>query len=188
MAGTSPAMTIERAVFRLGRLRMDAGAFTVTDQAKVELHGAAVLAAVKAAGVEFILSVPDIVTSAGLLRPIANDPGFRLVRVCKEDECIGIASGLHYSDRRALILLQYTGFLDSLNAIRAVAVEYKQPICMMVGLLGHEPERAPAQSGRYGVRIIEPICDTMGIEHFLVSEDADVARIAPAIETAYAQS
>src|SRR5256886_5927214 len=48
-----------------------------------------------------------------------------------------------FRSKRAVILIQYTGFLDSLNAIRAVAVEYKQPICMMVGLLGHEPERAP---------------------------------------------
>ena len=159
-----------------------------TDQPTVALNGSKIIAAIKAAGVEFVLSVPDIHTSHGLLRPIAKDPELRLVRVCKEDECIGIASGLSYSDKRALILIQYTGFLDSLNAIRAVAVEYKQPICMMVGLLGHEPERRPAQSGRYGVRIIEPICEAMGIEHFVVSEDADAAKIAPAIETAYAQS
>ena len=159
-----------------------------TDQAKVELHGSKIIAAIKGAGVEFVLSVPDIHTSHGLLRPIANDPDLRLVRVCKEDECIGIASGLSYTDRRALILIQYTGFLDSLNAIRAVAVEYKQPICMMVGLLGHEPERLPVQSGRYGVRIIEPICDAMGIEHLLVSEDADVAKIKPAIDKAYNES
>jgi sulfopyruvate decarboxylase TPP-binding subunit len=135
-----------------------------------------------------VLSVPDIVTSAGLLRPVANDPAFRLVRVCKEDECIGIASGLHYSDKRALILIQYTGFLDSLNAIRAVAVEYKQPICMMIGLLGHEPERPPTESGRYGVRIIEPICDAMGIPHHLISEDADINKIKPAIDKAYTDS
>jgi len=167
---------------------MDAGASAVTDQAKVELHGSAILAAIKASGVEFILSVPDIVTSAGLLRPIGRDPDLRLVRVCKEDECIGIASGLHYCDKRALILIQYTGFLDSINAIRAVAVEYKQPICMMIGLLGHEPERAPTQSGRYGVRIIEPILDAMGIAHDLISQDSDVAKIKPAIDKAYAQS
>jgi sulfopyruvate decarboxylase subunit alpha len=167
---------------------MDAGASAAMDQAKAELHGAAILAAIKASGVEFILSVPDIVTSAGLLRPIARDPDLRLVRVCKEDECIGIASGLHYCDKRALILIQYTGFLDSINAIRAVAVEYKQPICMMIGLLGHEPERLPAQSGRYGVRIMEPILDAMGIAHDLISQDADVPRIKPAIDKAYAQS
>jgi sulfopyruvate decarboxylase TPP-binding subunit len=161
---------------------------TKADAAKAELRGSNIIAAIKASGVEFVLSVPDIVTSAGLLRPIANDPALRLVRVCKEDECIGIASGMHYSDRRALILIQYTGFLDSLNAIRAVAVEYKQPICMMVGLLGHEPERLPTESGRYGVRIIEPICDAMGIPHHLISQDADVARIKPAIDKAYAES
>ena len=166
---------------------MDADLLTAEDD-EVELKGSTIIAAIKASGVEYILSVPDIVTSGGLLRPIARDGAFKLIRVCKEDECIGIASGLSYCDKRALILIQYTGFLDSLNAIRAVAVEYKQPICMMVGLLGHEPERKPAQSGRYGVRIIEPICDAMGIEHFLVSEDPDVAKIAPAIETAYAQS
>ena len=161
---------------------------TVTDQAKVELHGADILAAVKQSGVKFILSVPDIVTSAGLLRPISRDPDLRLIRVCKEDECVGIASGLTYSDTRALILIQYTGFLDSINAIRAVAVEYKQPICMMIGLLGHEPERPPTQSGRYGVRIIEPILDAMGIEHCLVSQDSDVSKIKPAIDKAYETS
>src|SRR6201995_5465081 len=161
---------------------------TATGATARELNGAGIIAAIKASGVEFILSVPDIVTSAGLLRPISRDPELRLIRVCKEDECMGIASGLTYSDKRALILIQYTGFLDSLNAIRAVAVEYKQPICMMIGLLGHEPERPPTQSGRYGVRIIEPILDTMGIAHDLISQDADVPKIKPAIEKAYAQS
>ena len=170
---------------------MDAGASTDKNtgkEAEAGLHGGAILAAIKDSGVQFILSVPDIVTSAGLLRPIAGDPDLRLVRVCKEDECIGIASGLYYCDKRALILIQYTGFLDSINAIRAVAVEYKQPICMMIGLLGHEPERPPTQSGRYGVRIMEPILDAMGIAHDLISEDADVPKIKPAIDKAYAQS
>jgi sulfopyruvate decarboxylase TPP-binding subunit len=167
---------------------MDAQAAATPAETKVELHGPQIIAALKQAKVEFILALPDIWTSAGLLRPIAEDPAFRLVRVCKEDECVGIASGLHYYDKRALILIQYTGFLDSLNAIRAVAIEYKQPICMMVGLLGHEPERTPQQSGRYGVRIIEPICDAMGIPHLVLSGDSDIAKIKPAIDKAYADS
>ena len=152
------------------------------------LVGSGIVAAIKASGIEFVLSVPDIVTSAGLLRPIANDPELRLVRVCKEDECIGIASGLSFCNKRALILIQSTGFLDSLNAIRGVAVEFEQPICMMIGLLGREPERPPAQSARYGVRIVEPILDAMGIPHHLIESDADVAKIRPAIEVAYQRS
>ena len=167
---------------------MDTATTTKADDTQVTLTGAKIITAIKQSGVEFILAVPDIVTSKGLLFPIAVDKELRLVRVCKEDECVGIASGLSYSDKRALILIQYTGFLDSLNAIRAVAVEYEQPIVMMVGLLGHEPERLPAESGRYGVRIIEPICDAMGIAHHLISQDSDVAKIKPAIDKAYTES
>jgi sulfopyruvate decarboxylase subunit alpha len=167
--------------------RMDADLVADTDD-KIELKGSGILAAIKASGVEFILSVPDIVTSGGLLRPIARDPQLKLIRVCKEDECIGIASGLSYCDKRALILIQHTGFLDSINAIRGVAVEYAQPICMMIGLLQHDPYKAPRESPRYGVRIVEPILDAMGIPHHLINEDADVAKIKPAIDTAYAKS
>jgi len=152
------------------------------------LNGAGIIAAIKASGVEFILSVPDIVTSSGLLAPIARDKELRLIRVCKEDECIGIASGLSYCNKRALILIQHTGLLDSLNAIRGIAVEYNQPICMMVGLLQHDPDFAPRASPRYGVRIVEPILDDMGIAHQLISVDADVAKIQPAIDTAYRDS
>ena len=166
---------------------MDARA-PAADQVARQLHGGRIIAAIKKSGVEFVLSVPDITTSAGLLRPISQDNALRLVRVCKEDECIGIASGLSYCDKRALTLIQYTGFLDSINAIRGVAVEYRQPICMMIGLLGHDPSTTPRNSPRYGVRIIEPILDAMGIPHHLINEDSDVAKVRPAIEDAYATS
>jgi sulfopyruvate decarboxylase TPP-binding subunit len=167
---------------------MDAKVAETAPVESVALRGSSIIAAIKASGVEFVLAVPDIVTSAGLLAPIALDDGLRLVRVCKEDECIAIASGLSYCDKRALILIQHTGFLDSINAIRGIAVEYGQPICMMIGLLQHDPAKAPRESPRYGVRIVEPILDAMGIEHHLVSVEADVARIRPAIEDAYERS
>jgi sulfopyruvate decarboxylase TPP-binding subunit len=108
--------------------------------------------------------------------------------VCKEDECIGIAMGLAMCGKRALTLIQHTGLLDSLNAVRGVAVECEQPICMMIGLLQREPDRPPRQSARYGVRIVEPILDAMGIAHDLIDTNADVPRIRPAIDAAYVRS
>lgn len=149
------------------------------------LHGAPIIAAVKAAGVTYVLSVPDLHTQKGLLGPIANDPDFTLVRTCKEDECLGIAAGLTYGAKRALILIQYTGFLYALNAIRGVGVEHKQPMVMMIGLLGKEPGVPPQQSRRFGLRIIEPILDVMGIERIYIDTDSDVAQITPAIQRAY---
>jgi len=150
--------------------------------------GGSIIAAIEAAGIEYVLAVPDLVTSKGLLFPIAESPAFRLVRVCKEDECFGIAAGLSYGDKRALILIQHTGLLDSMNALRAVAVEHRQPICMMVGLLQKEPGVPSRQSQRYGVRIIEPLLDVMGVAYERIEEEGDVARIAPAIERCYRDS
>ena len=152
-----------------------------------KLDGGGIIAAIKASGIEYILSVPDITTSAGLLAPIARDKDFKLIRVCKEDECIGIGTGLAYSGKRSLTLIQHTGFLDSINAIRGVAVEYNQPICMMIGLLQHDPDKTPRESSRYGVRIVEPILDDMGITHHVINTDADVGQIKPAIDKAYAE-
>jgi sulfopyruvate decarboxylase subunit alpha len=153
-----------------------------------KLDGGGIIAAIKASGVEYILSVPDITTSSGLLAPIANDTELKLIRVCKEDECIGIGTGLAYSGKRSLTLIQHTGFLDSINAIRGVAVEFKQPICMMIGLLQHDPDKTPRESSRYGVRIVEPILDDMGIAHHVINNDDDIALITPAIDKAYAES
>ena len=78
--------------------------------------------------------------------------------------------------------------LDSINAIRGVAVEYALPICMMVGLLEKEPDLRPRESKRYGVRIVEPILDAMGIAYHEIEDDDDLPRIRPAIEEAYNSS
>ena len=151
------------------------------------LRGASIIREIKASRIEFVVSVPDITTSEGLLRPLSQGSDPRLVRVCKEDEGVAICGALSYCNRRALLLIQQTGLLDSINAIRGIAVEYSLPICMMVGLLEKEPGVLPRQSKRYAVRIVEPVLDAMGITYHEIEDEADVGKIAPAIETAYAQ-
>jgi sulfopyruvate decarboxylase TPP-binding subunit len=151
------------------------------------LRGSSIIAAIKSAGINIVLSVPDIFTSKGLLFPIAEDKALRLIRVCKEDEAVGITAGLYFCGQRAISLVQSTGLLDSLNAMRAMGLEYKQPICMMVGLLGKEPDLKPRESKKVGVNIIEPVLDAMGIKHHLLETEADVAKIKPAIDAAYAK-
>jgi sulfopyruvate decarboxylase TPP-binding subunit len=150
--------------------------------------GAAIIAAFKAAKVEFVAALPDIWTSNGLLWPLSRDTAVRLVRLSKEDEGVSICSGLAYAGRRGVLLMQHTGFLDSVNAIRGAAVEYRRPVCMFVGLLGKEPDREPAASDVYGVRVTAGILDVMGIEHFCIERARDVDGIAPAIDAAYAAS
>jgi len=152
------------------------------------LPGAAIIAAIKSAGVRFVMTVPDIVSSEGLLHPISRDSELRLIRVCKEDEAVGISAGLAACGQRSMLLIQHTGLLDSINALRAVAVEYSMPVCLMVGLLEKEPGVAPTKSGRYGVRIVQPILDAMSIVHHLLETEDDVPIIPKAIERAYTDS
>jgi len=165
---------------------MQVGASRESDRAS--LLGGSIIREIKASKIEFVVSVPDITTSEGLLRPLAQAKNPRLIRICKEDEGVGICAGLAYSGRRSLLLIQQTGMLDSINAIRGVAVEYALPICMMVGLLEKEPGVPPRQSKRYGVRIVEPILDAMGVAYHEIEEESDVAKIKPAIDAAYSDS
>jgi sulfopyruvate decarboxylase TPP-binding subunit len=152
------------------------------------LSGESIIQQIKASGIEFIVSVPDITTSEGLLRPLAKETNPRLIRICKEDEGVGICAGLAHTGKRALLLIQQTGMLDSINAIRGVAVEYSLPVCMMVGLLEKEVGVPPRQSKKYGVRIVEPILDAMGIDYHEIEQQADVTKIKPAIDAAYGGS
>jgi sulfopyruvate decarboxylase subunit alpha len=145
-----------------------------------------IITEIKKAGIRFIVALPDRVTSHYLLKSILRDPDFKVVQVCKEDEGISICSGLFSAGHRSLMMMQYTGLLDSVNSLRGVAMEGENPVCMLVGLLGKEPGVAPMQSRKYGVKIIEPILDAMGIEHHWVEDSGDAQKIVPAIEKAYA--
>jgi sulfopyruvate decarboxylase subunit beta len=152
------------------------------------LLGPDILTAIKASGIELVVSVPDIVTSEGLLRPLAHDPAIRHIRLCKEDEGVSICAALSYCNRRALLMMQQTGMYDSINAIRAIAVDYGHPVCMLIGLQGAEPDVEPRQSPKHIVRVAEPVLDALGVEHHLLRNAADVVKIRPAIDNAYASS
>lgn len=148
--------------------------------------GSEIIAGIKAASVREIIALPDIVTSDGLLWPISRDPDFRLTRICKEDEGVSICAAMSYNGTRAVLMMQQTGLMDSLNAIRAIGVDYQLPVVMMVGLQGKEPHLRPEESAAYGVRIIGPVLDAMELSHSLIEAPEDVDHVSQAIAAAYA--
>lgn len=149
------------------------------------LSGQGILRAIRDSGVAYALMLPDLHTSKGLLHPLRESGNPPIIRLAREDEGIGIASGLSYCGKRALLMMQYTGLLDSVNAIRVVSLDYKLPLAMMVGLLGHDPDKPPHESPRHGVRVVTPILDAMGVEHHTLYDDRDLPKIRTAIDRAY---
>jgi sulfopyruvate decarboxylase TPP-binding subunit len=158
---------------------------TVATETAAVLHGEAILREIRASGIAYALMLPDVHTSKGLLDPLARSGDPPIIRLAREDEGIGIASALSYCNQRALLMIQYTGLLDSVNALRAVSLDFRLPLAMMVGLLGHDPEKPPHQSPRYGVRIVTPILDALGVEHHTLYDDRDLPKIRMAIDRAY---
>ena len=152
------------------------------------IQGGTVIKALVQADVHTVIALPDIVTCEAVLWPIAEDSRFRLVMVCKEDEGVSICAGLSYCGKRAVLLIQHTGFLDSINAIRAIAVEYQLPIVMLVGLQGMEPGYAMQQSQSVGIRALASICDALELKYKEISREEDAAQIATAIQNAYVKS
>src|SRR5574341_2210768 len=152
------------------------------------LTAASIKNAFRRAGIHFVVALPDRVTSHYLLKGLLADPEFKVVQVCKEDEGVSICSGLYAAGHKSVFMMQYTGFLDSINAIRGIAVEGHFPVCMVVGLLGKEPDLAPTKSKKLGVKITEPILDVLGIEHHLIERKSDAQKISAAIEKSFRHS
>lgn len=150
--------------------------------------GAAILAAVKAAGVRHVVALPDIVTSEGLLWPVARDAELRLIRVAREDEGVSICAAMSYSGVRAVLMMQQTGLMDSLNAIRAIGMDYGLPVFMLVGLQGKERDRPIEESAAYGVRIVPGVLSAMALPFSRIERAGDESHLAGAIEEAYARS
>ena len=152
------------------------------------LRGASIVEAVKRAGVEFVVALPDIVTCDSILWPIAGDSDLRLVSVCKEDEGVSICAALSYCDHRSILLMQHLGFLDSINAIRIIALEYSLPVVMILGLQGMEADRSPAESDKLSIRIVEPICQAMDLDYAIMFDEGDVDLVESGINRAYKRS
>ena len=152
------------------------------------LDGGAIIRVMLQAALDTIVALPDITTSAGLLWPLSRQPDVNLVRICKEDEGVSICAALALCRKRSALLMQQTGLFDSLNAVRGIAVEYKLPVCMFVGLLGKEPGVRPSQNKKYSVRTVLPVLDAMEVPTLSIEENSDIAKILEAVDRAYAES
>jgi sulfopyruvate decarboxylase subunit beta len=157
----------------------------MTDRHSTLLSGTKIISALHDADISVVASLPDITTSHGLLWPLARQDRMQLIRVCKEDEGISICAALAMCNRRSIMLMQQTGLFDSLNAVRGIAVEYKLPVCMMVGLLGKQAGVAPQHNTKYSVRIVEPVLKAMEVDYVCIEDDDDHPQITTAIDRAY---
>jgi sulfopyruvate decarboxylase subunit alpha len=97
-----------------------------------------------------------------------------LVRVCREGEAWAIAAGLYLGGQRPLVVIQNTGLFDSGDALRNVLFDLKLPLWAVVGYRSYL-ESGSNDSAR---RFTEPILNAWGLNHILITQPDELARMA----------
>jgi sulfopyruvate decarboxylase subunit alpha len=119
-----------------------------------------------------------------LLALAEEDPFFRLVGVHREEEAVGILSGLFLGDARGAMLIQSSGLGNTLNALGSLAMAYRIPFPLLVSLRGELGEFNPAQL--HMGRAVPGCLDALGIRHITLQSEIDLETIlSGALKTCY---
>jgi len=98
-----------------------------------------------------------------------------LVPVCREGEAIAIAMGLILGGKKPVVLHQNTGFFESGDSVRGLALELNLPVLMLIGYRGWQRNTPVTDTAAI---YLEPVLDAWGIKHYLVETDRDVEKIS----------
>src|ERR671939_2106227 len=84
------------------------------------------LEALRAHDVRELVFLPDTVTGR-LLALAEEDPFFRLTGVHREEEAVGLLTGLYLGGRRGAMVVQSDGLGASLSGLGSLALAYRIP-------------------------------------------------------------
>ncbi|HEX6511180.1 MAG TPA: thiamine pyrophosphate-binding protein [Chloroflexota bacterium] len=130
-----------------------------------------ILDAFRREGVHNLVFLPDTVMGR-LLAAAESDEAFRLVSVHREEEAVGILTGLFLGGHRGAMLIQNTGLGNSLNALASLAMAYKIPFPLLISLRGELGEFNPAQL--IMGKAVRGCLDALGIQHFTLTREDEV--------------
>jgi sulfopyruvate decarboxylase TPP-binding subunit len=113
---------------------------------------------------------------------VVGQSDFNLVPVCREGEAIAVAVGLMLGGKEPVVVHQNTGFLDSGDSVRSLALDLQLPLLLLIGYRGWRRDSPLTDSAAI---FTEPILDAWGIKHYLLETDADVERISLGFKEAH---
>jgi sulfopyruvate decarboxylase alpha subunit len=106
---------------------------------------------------------PFFGTPCGVLAPLyANlEAEAGLVTVPREDNAVGLAAGAALAGARPAVLMQNSGFGQSVNALASLIIPYEIPVLFIVSLRGKDPDHT-AENTPMG-EATEPILSLLGV-------------------------
>ena len=132
-------------------------------------------AALHAHKIRLVTYVPDEMLIP-LVRLAGTDAGLVTVTATREEEAIGIAAGAFFGGGRSAVLLQSSGFGNSVNVLASLVVPYQVPVPLFIaerGTLGeHNAVQVPI------ARTLRPTLDALGIPHVTLARLDELAFLA----------
>lgn len=135
----------------------------------------------KSTGLDFFVSVPCKLLG-DLIDRLASDKSIIYTPVSREEEGMGLACGAHLAGRRPAVVMQNSGFGNSVNAVLSLLNYYKVPVVFVVSHRGSpgEPIEAQRMMGSAIVELLR-VADVTCVE---VTKPPALANVPSAIEQA----
>jgi phosphonopyruvate decarboxylase len=106
---------------------------------------------------------------------------FKHILATREDEAIGIASGIVFSGKRVIVYMQNSGLGNIGDALTSLAQLYKLPMLILISYRGLEPDRDFPEHSIMG-EVTEPMLNAMNVPYFDLTNDKWESNMNSAIE------
>ena len=136
-------------------MEIDARLTTNVEPVARGVEADAILAEIDRLGISHVICVPDTFQRTIIARWAERDVP-RLLRVCTEDEAVGINAGLYMGGENPMMCIQNNGIFASINTLKAISLEAKVPTFMMVGQFQRDVTKAIEENRSRAVRMLEP--------------------------------
>ena len=147
---------------------------------ELTLSPTAVQAELHKNGVTDVVWLPDT-ESGHMYNLLQADPSLRIIPIAREAEGMPIAAGLWIGGRKPVVMIQNTGFFESGDSVRGMAVDIAAPLVIFIGYRGWTRRGVTTDSAAI---ITEPTLHAWRMSYYLVEHDDDMDRISVAFEDA----
>lgn len=135
----------------------------------------ALINGLKANDIRLICHVADSVL-APIIRKLEDDPAFRVVTLTREEEGIGLLTGAYLGGMRGALLLQTSGFGNTLNALGSLSIPYQVPFPIIMSTRGRYLEHNVVQVA-WG-EAAPVTAELMGLQVFPMTREDEVGFVA----------
>jgi sulfopyruvate decarboxylase subunit alpha len=142
------------------------------EQSDPKACAAAVVAALKKAGINFVATLPDE-KMLELIRAVEQDPDLKHVPLCREEEGIGICAGAYLAGKRCALIMQNAGFLNSCNALTTTSMQLQIPALLLIYYAGDIGDRGFTTLGS----VTEPVLQGMGIRYYILRRPDETGEV-----------